>query len=149
MMLYSSSDYKKSGATLQCAMPQKPRFKLPAVSQMESMGQRLTRFRKARGLTQIELAGQLGITQSLLSSYERDRLKLSAEMAMHFAQALNVGGDELLGLNAGRRKAAAKKENGEMSLKLVRRLKGIEQLPQTKQKALLSMIDSVLKSAER
>lgn len=129
-------------------MPAKPRFKLPPLNQAESIGERIARLRKARGLTQIQLAATLGITQGLLSSYECDRLRLNAEMTIHFANVLKVSSDELLGMKPAKKKIAAQSENGELSLKLVRRLKGIEQLPPGKQKALLSMIDSVLKSAE-
>lgn len=123
-------------------MPTKPRFKLPALNHRESMGERLARLRQARGLTQIAFAARIGITQSLLSSYECDRLKLSAEMAIHFTQALKVSADELLGLKP-------MKGNGEgrLSLKLTRRLKGIEQLPPGQQRVLLKTIDQFLKGA--
>ena len=125
-------------------MPKKSRLKLPPLDLGdESLGERLARIRKARGLTQTELAERIGIIQTLVSDYEVGNLRLSAEMAMRFAQALNASLDELLGLKA------SKKANGELSLKLVRRLKGIEQLPPTKQKALLQMIDAVLKGAEK
>jgi transcriptional regulator with XRE-family HTH domain len=131
-------------------MPQKSRLKLPPLDLgNESLGERIARLRKLAGLTQVELAEKIGIIQGLVSAYELDKLKLSAEMAVRFAQALNVGLDELMGVKVAKKKAAAKRENGELSLKLVRRLKGIEQLPPAKQKALLSMIDSVLTSAER
>jgi transcriptional regulator with XRE-family HTH domain len=125
-------------------MPQKPQFKLPPRSQPQSIGVRIARLRKAHGLTQIELAAQLGITQSLLSSYERDRLKLSAEMTVHFAQALKVSSDELLGM-----KAAKATGLEHLSLKLTRRLKGIEALPVQEQRALLKTIDKYLRDAKR
>ena len=45
----------------------------------ESIGRRLARIRKERGLTQIELAEKIGIIQSLVSSYENDVLNASAK----------------------------------------------------------------------
>lgn len=95
-----------------------------------------------RGLTQTDLAGRIGIIQTLVSDYEVGKLRLSAEMAVRFAKALHVSLDELMGLKA------LKRANGELSIKVVRRLKGIEQLPPAQQKALKT-IDAVLKSAQK
>lgn len=131
-------------------MARKSRLKLPPLDLQEGgIGQRLARYRKHAGLTQVELAERVGIIQVLVSDYEQEKLRLSAEMAVRFAQALQISVDELLGVKNAKKKTAANTENGALSLKLVRRLKGIEQLPLAKQKALLSTIDSVLKSAER
>ncbi|MFA5652744.1 MAG: hypothetical protein WDA72_01380 [Desulfomonilia bacterium] len=64
-------------------------------------------------------------------------------MVVRFAQALEVTTDELLGIRAA-------KENGrKSSLKLVRRLKRIEELPSAQQKTLLKTIDTFLKGAEK
>ena len=62
-------------------MPRKSRLTLPPIDLgKESMGERLTRLRKERGYTQIELAQRLGIIQALISDYERDQLRMHAEM---------------------------------------------------------------------
>lgn len=106
-------------------------------------GARLSRLRKAVGLTQVELADRVGIIQALVSAHELDKLKLSAEMAVRYAKVLKVSTDELLGLKL------SKRMNGRLSLKLVRRLQGIETLPPVQQKALLRTIDAFLKSAEK
>ncbi len=126
-------------------MPKKSRLKLPPLDLgKEGLGERLTRLRKARGLTQIQLAERIGITQNLVSAYECDRLRLSAEMAIRFAHALKVGADELLGL-----KEVKANGEGPVSLKLVRRLKGIEELPAHQRKALLRTIDAFLRGVRR
>lgn len=130
-------------------MPKRSRLKLaPLDSGNETVGQRIARLRKARGLTQTELAARIGIIQTLVSDYENENLRLSAEMAARFAQALAVSLDELMGLKTPK-KTAAKTESGELSLKLVRRLKGIEQLPPAQQKALLRTIDVFLQNAAK
>ena len=41
-----------------------------------------------QGYTQVELAERIGIIQALVSDYERDKLRLNAEMLVRFAQAL-------------------------------------------------------------
>ena len=91
------------------------------------MGQRLARLRKQRGYTQVELAKKIGIIQTLISDYELDKLRLSAEMAVRFALTLDVTTDELLHPK-GRKKSAK-----QPSLKIVRRMEEIEKLPPRQQ----------------
>jgi len=113
-------------------MPKVSRFDLPPVDfGGETLGERIARIRKERALTQVQLAEKIGIIQSIVSSVESGDRRLSAEMAVRFAQALDVSMDELLG--PGRRK-------------ILRRLEQIEQLPPTRQLALLRTIDGVLES---
>jgi transcriptional regulator with XRE-family HTH domain len=120
-------------------MPKKSRLNLaPLNLGKETLGQRLARARKARGFSQTELARKIGSIQALVSDYERGNLRLSAEMTIRFAKALGVSTDELLGVKPTKTK-------DEMSLKLTRRLKGIESLPNAQQKALLRTIDAFLK----
>lgn len=89
----------------------------------------------------MQLAGQIGIIQSLVSDYETDRLKLSAEMAVRFALALGVTTDELL--HSSVKKTPGKAPNR----KVLRRLEQIESLPRRKQEALIMTIDQFLSSA--
>lgn len=123
-------------------MPRRSRLKLPPLNLgKETMGERIARLRKERGYTQAELAEKTGIIQALISDYERDKLRLHAEMVIRFAQALEVATDELLGLNG------AKKNGDKISLRLLRRTKKIDYLPQSQQKTLLKTIDTFLKAA--
>lgn len=103
-------------------------LKLPPVDfGDETIGQRLARIRKQCGVTQIDLAAKLGITQSLISDYERDHLRLPAEMAVRFALTLEVTTDELL------HPRAAKPRASRPSLKPLRRMRQIERLPPNQQ----------------
>jgi transcriptional regulator with XRE-family HTH domain len=123
-------------------MPKKSTLKLPPIDfGSEGLGKRLARIRKERGFTQVQLAGQIGIIQSLVSDYETDRLKLSAEMAVRFALALGVTTDELL--HSSVKKTPGKAPNR----KVLRRLEQIESLPRRKQEALIMTIDQFLSSA--
>jgi len=128
-------------------MPPKSRFKLPPLTldqdhPEESLGQRLARLRKERGFTQVELAKKVGIIQVLVSDYERDRIRMHAEIVARFALALDISSDELLGLSES--SAAGHKKVGRLSLKIVRRLQRIERLPDPQQKRLLQSIDLLL-----
>lgn len=120
-------------------MPKVSRFKLPPVDfGGETLGERITRIRKERGFTQVELASRIGIIQTIISATESDERKLSAEMAVRFAQALDVSMDELLG--PGRQPKRGRKP----SRKILRRLEKIETLPRTQQTAVLKTIDNAL-----
>jgi transcriptional regulator with XRE-family HTH domain len=119
-------------------MPKVSRFKLPPVDfGGETLGERIARIRKERGFTQVELAAKIGIIQTIVSAVEGDERKLSAEMAVRFAQALDVSMDDLLGSS---RQAKGRKP----SRKILRRLEQIEMLPRTQQIAVLKTIDNAL-----
>jgi transcriptional regulator with XRE-family HTH domain len=124
-------------------MPRVSKLNLPPIDfGGQTLGQRVARIRKERGFTQVDLAEKIGLLQNIVSAIERDRLKLSAEMAVRFAAALGVGVDELL--------APAKdvvKNGRKPSRKVLRRLEQIEELPPVKQTALLRTIDTFLKGA--
>lgn len=107
------------------------------------MGQRLARIRKEQGYTQGELGKKVGIIQSLMSDYERDKLRLTAEMAVRFALALDISTDELLHPKA--KKPITRKP----SLKVLRRMKQIESLPPSRQAVVLKTIDAFVRAAER
>jgi transcriptional regulator with XRE-family HTH domain len=125
-------------------MPKKSKLKLSPVSfGNETLGERLARIRKERGLTQNDVADRTGLTQVLVSDYERDRIRLTAEMAVRFVEALGVGTEELL-----RPKKKAPLADDQPSPKLLRRMKQIEGLPVYEQRALLTTIDKFLAAAQ-
>lgn len=124
-------------------MPQRSKYKLKKQNlSKDSLGERIAKFRKEKGLTQIELAKAIGITQTLISAYERGRLRPNYEIIAGFAQALEVTTDELIGLKQS--KTTTKKT----SLKILKRLNKIEKLPPSQQRALLQTIDNYLKGVE-
>jgi transcriptional regulator with XRE-family HTH domain len=58
---------------------------------ISDMGGRIRSMRKAKGLTQIQLAGRAQITQGTLSSLERgDTVKVQASTLLQLAKALGV-----------------------------------------------------------
>jgi len=122
-------------------MPKVSRFQLPPVNfGGETLGQRIARIRKERGYTQVELASRIGIIQTIISAVESDDRKLSAEMAVRFAQALDVTMDDLL-------QSAGPKATRKPSRKVLRRLELIESLPGRQQATLLRTIDTFLENA--
>ncbi len=126
-------------------MARKTKTDMATMTQLgqETLGRRIARLRKEKGLTQVVLAERMGIIQVLISDYERDKLRPHPEVIVRFAQALHVTTDELLGLKDS---ATA---GTKPSLKTLRRLKKIEELPPSQQKALFKTIDNFLKGAEK
>ena len=108
--------------------------------QVELPRERLARLRKERGWTQVELAERVGITQRLVSDYERGRLRLNADIVVRLANALEIATDELL-----QPKAVQTPLRSKPSLRVLRRLERIERLPLHQQSTLLKTIDGFLK----
>jgi transcriptional regulator with XRE-family HTH domain len=121
-------------------MPRVSRLRLPRLDLgKETIGERITRLRKERGFTQVELAERIGLIQSLVCDYEKDRLRLSAEMALRFALALDISVDELI------RPKNTKPVAKQPTRKVLRRLELIESLPSHQQQTVLKTIDTMLK----
>jgi transcriptional regulator with XRE-family HTH domain len=108
-----------------------------------ALGRRLAHFRKLQGYSQRELARRVGVVQVVVSDYEVGKLRISAEMALRFAAALDVPIDELLQPS----KPISIEPPHRPSRRLLRRLERIERLPRRKQEALLTTIDAFLGNA--
>ncbi|MDJ0766873.1 MAG: helix-turn-helix transcriptional regulator [Myxococcota bacterium] len=123
-------------------MPRPPRIQLPPLDLgKETLGQRLARFRKEKGYTQVELALKIGTIQRLISDYECGKLRPHPEMLIRFALALEVSTDECLGLKTKQTKTR------KPSRRFLKRLDQIEKLPKRDQDALLRTIDAFLAKA--
>lgn len=122
-------------------MPKKPVIKLPPIDLGdETIGQRIARLRKERGLTQKSLAEKIGTTQSIITDYERGRIRLYDEMVARFAIALKVSADDILGIKK------QKVENALSDLKITNRIRQIQELPTGKKRSIFDIIDSYLKA---
>lgn len=120
-------------------MPKSPKYQLEPLEQKLTIGERIAKIRRQQGLTQKALAKKLGVERYLISDYERGRIRLYDEMVTRFALALGVDTDEILGLKT---EATLQKVP---SLRLIKRITRIENLPHSKQKSLLQIIDGFLK----
>jgi len=104
----------------------------------ETHGQRLARIRKERGITQVELAQRLDTSQTAISDYERDVLRLNGDVIVRLADILDVSSDELLGLS--QRKSSGPTRDK----RLARRLQAFDSLPKRDRDALTRTIDAFL-----
>ena len=102
-------------------------------------GIRIAQRRREKGLTQKELANITDIQWSLISEYERGRLRLNDMALYKISEALEISTDEILGLETNKHLESA------TSLRIMRRVNRIKDLPIPKQKALLQVIDGFIK----
>jgi transcriptional regulator with XRE-family HTH domain len=72
-----------------------PRKRSPSAA---PFGERLAQLRKAAGYTQVQLAEHIGLSQRMISYYEKTDDHPIAKVLRHFARALEVSTDELLGV---------------------------------------------------
>lgn len=139
----------KTGLMLQPASSWSGATVLPASKKAAiEIGKRLAALRKARGVTQVELAEALGIAQANMSDYERGRLRLHGELIQQITHYLDVSADELLGTGAHNGKAGTGgPQRATRSKRLRERLEQIEALPKRDRDALLRTINTFLANA--
>jgi len=106
---------------------------------LETIAQRLVRLRKERGITQAQMATMLGISQPVVSDYERGALRLHGELILKVAEILNVSADELL----GREEPSPRKKPGPQS-QLEKQMQAIANLPRKEQQQLLAVVEAFI-----
>jgi transcriptional regulator with XRE-family HTH domain len=117
--------------------------KHPAFSKKD-VGARLRRVRESRDISQVELAKQLGVTQSNVSEMERGIRSVTTDLAVKLARTLRVSTDEILiGGNGHAEKTPL------ASVKLLRRVQRIEKLPAARQRVVLRVIDALIDQETR
>ena len=74
----------------------------PTKRQRTSLGERIVQARKRCGISQKDLAEELGVSQQAIVFWERSTNTIRSDTLAKLAQALNVTSDELLGLKPPR-----------------------------------------------
>jgi transcriptional regulator with XRE-family HTH domain len=114
-----------------------PRRKLPE----SDFGQRLAELRKARGLTQVELAEATGTTQRAISYYENHASYPPVPFLIALVNALDVSADEILGLERTRRSRGLELDREEQ--RLWKKFQKVSHLPDRDQRAVVRLINSL------
>lgn len=119
----------------------------------KELGARIAQARKDHGMTQSELAEQLGVAQQTLAHYEVGRARMPASMLPTAARLLTLSLDELLGQPAprGMRATSAAARGGKRgpASRLEQQIQAVAQLPKTKQQFVSQMLETVLAQASR
>ena len=108
--------------------------------QPTDFGQRLAALRKARGLTQVELAELTKTSQRAISYYENEAGYPPAAVLIELARALQLSADELLGLKPHRK---GPMENNPELRRTWKKFQQIMALPERDQRAVIRLINSL------
>lgn len=111
----------------------------------ETVRGRIRRYRTAKALTQAQLGAAVGISQRLVAYYETQGGSPSPDLLMAFAEALGVTTNALLGVD--RVRGAEPMSGG--SLRLWKRFRRLEELPENDRKTILKMIDTLADNTHR
>jgi transcriptional regulator with XRE-family HTH domain len=105
---------------------------------MRELGERIVAIRNRRGITQVQLAEQLGLTQSVISRMESGEQRIHGEMIVRLAGIFDVTTDEILG---HQRKNVT---SIDVPRRWIKRIQRIDGLSTREQDALALIIDAFL-----
>ena len=102
------------------------------------LGERVAQLRKARSITQVQLAEALGVSQQTVQAYEVGRRRIPVSTLRLLAKTLDVSLDELMaeGEHAPRKRGPVPR--------VQRQLERISALPKPKQRAVMDVIEALL-----
>lgn len=101
------------------------------------LGERIALLRKARDITQVQLAEVLGVSQQTVQAYEAGRRRVPVSALPVLARTLSVSLEELLGDKPSPRKRGP-------ASRLQHHLERISQLPKPRQRMVMEMLEAVL-----
>ena len=102
------------------------------------LGERVAQLRKARNITQVQLAESLGVSQQTIQAYEVGRRRVPVSTLRLLAKTLGVSLDELMaeGAHAPRKRGPVPQ--------IQQHMERISQLPKPKQRAVMDVIEAML-----
>ena len=120
-------------------MPRPPKNRPePLALDIAPLRQQLAKLRKLRGFSQYSLADATGISRKQISDYERGLAHPNDEMITRLAITLQVTTDTLLGLKD------VELPEKIFNTRFTRRLKKLEQLPESKKRAVIKILDAFI-----
>lgn len=113
------------------------------------MESRIKQLRENRGLIQEILAAELGITQQMLSKYERDILCIKVDVLMKIAEYFNVTTDYLLGISEVKRDLQGQMKMNKTLDTYYDLIEIYKDLDEYNQKMVWSIMQTVKKTCEK
>ena len=113
------------------------------------MENRIKNLREKRGLIQELLAAELGITQQMLSKYERDSSIIKVDVLKKLAEYFNVTTDYLLGLSDVKRDLTGQIRINETIDEYYDLIEVYKKLYRYDQEMIWTMIEAARKIAEK
>jgi len=115
----------------------------PATKPAPLFGQRLSAVRKAKGITQRDLADLLGTTREMIDYYERRAINPALEVVRGCAKALNVPVIELLGSEDQGSNGRKKRGTGPTG-KMRQLFEAASQLPRSQQQKITALLEAFI-----
>ncbi len=109
-----------------------------------SIAESIRKYRKAKGLTQTQLAEKLSTTQHVITNYERGLRRPPSDKIPTIAKALGVSLEELYGMEG--RAATMEEPRKAPNRRAAQMQKIFEGLPPADQRALLKQAKGLIKS---
>jgi len=107
----------------------------------KGLGKRVAALRKELGITQVQLAESLGISQQLIAAYEAGARKIPASLLPTLAKLFAVTLEQLVGIEERPTK------RGPAST-LQRQIEQIGLMPRAKQKFITEMLEALIKQQQ-
>ena len=123
----------RTGFKVTLAMTTKEKF-------AKQLGRRLAQVRRAQGVTQTELARELGLSQAVIAEYESGRKSIPVWRMINLAEVLGVSPQVLISDFD-----STEIKRGPTS-KLQKHIEKISNLPREQQKSILNVLDMALQS---
>lgn len=101
-----------------------------------NIGDKITKLKKSKQLSQVELAKITGISRDAISKYERNEVIPSVDYAKRIADALGISLDYLV---------SDKELEDVLDNNSVKRIQAIQKLPDTEKDKIYSVIDAFLR----
>ncbi len=111
-----------------------------------TMGERIAQLRKARNLTQAQLAEVLGVAQQTVQGYEAGSRRIPVSTLPVVADTLAVSLDELFGSQAKAARASGSRRGPVPQWQ--QHIEAISRLPRSRQQFVSDMLRNVLGQAE-
>ncbi|MFS4469605.1 helix-turn-helix domain-containing protein [Maribacter sp. 2210JD10-5] len=104
-----------------------------------SLGQKITKIRKEKKLSQVDVASYVGVSRDAISKYERDDIVPSVENANKIAQILGVSLDYLM----------SEDDNLEVvDIDMLNRMKEIQRLSEDDRNTVTKIIDAFIRDTK-
>ena len=110
-----------------------------------AIAKRIAKARKDRGISQQAMAKKLGVTQPIISRYERGELRVHAELLVKIAKILKSSSDELLGLKPMKLHQPKNELDTADKRRLWKKFQQIAKWSEKDQRAVIRIINSMSK----
>ena len=110
---------------------------------VETVRNNIILYRKKRGWSQVELAKKMNVSQRIVAYYESEATSIPISKAQQFADGLQVSLVALVEEHTGQTR-----EFGDMDIRLIKKVKSIENLPRRTRDALWHNINTAIQVHE-